>query len=358
MARQDDILFAVRDVIERHENWSNDKDGAVYPPEEFDDAVKVLLNVYRSGDWPQECIELCQRLDRFAAEWQKYVDGNWNDNGSPKDSVWVAFKDVIHEYGGVSRPQPNQLEPVHLLLEQSKDDPRRYEYVARIYGWRDWLPNGKPIWRGLLFNENGTPNVSLIQKEAETPHSVVPEGWVPPTEAERVAKETEALKNRLNAVEQRIDGQTFQKDPASIEDQLKEGQFPDVIAKGQGVTEEAVRQEAARLGITPNERVGWNTYTPEPEAEIVSDVEPERVKEESRDEEEDEPVPTAVPVPKASKTQVKKAVLELWELDDSLGTAELIEAVKTTYGFDSTPKQVAAIIRQAKRARATANAAD
>lgn len=341
MARKDDILDAVQRVVAEHERFTDQQGGDPYPPQSFDDAVRLMINVSQGGDWPQECISLCKAIDEFDVVWNQYADGDWQPDGSPKGIVWQKLGNVISEFVGTSKPEVNKLESVSVLLDQMKDWTGRYLHVARVYGWRERMPGGKHKWVGPFFTANETPDVEKIEQERREPGSVLGDDWVAPNERERVERETEALRTKLDRIERRAQSSTFQKDPASIEEQLREGQYADVIAKGQGVTEEEVRRIAAELGITPNERVNLKTYTP-PSDEPV----PQTSDEVTTDDAVSDDEPTT--------EDIRAAVLEAYEEDDSLGSAEIVGKVRDEYGYEVTARQVAAYIRQHNKAAATA----
>jgi len=250
--RLDEIVEAVNQLLDEHETFV--AGDAAFPPESFDVAVTAADIAIHSGDWPKQSIKICVKFGAFLEHWNRYRGGEWTRDYSPRPQVWSALRDLIEEFELVRNPIQRTIEPVHVLLEQMKDFPGRYRQVAKAYGWRKEVRPGQFRWTGPFFDGNEVEVTSLIEKEAKDPGSVVPVGWRPDDEIEREKRSQVENQNRLANARRRLNNAKEDVDPASIDDLLFEGQFPDVIAKVKKVEIGEVLARAEALAMKPNDR--------------------------------------------------------------------------------------------------------
>lgn len=242
-SRTDAILSATDTLIRVHDDWENDEKSPLQPSEAFETALIAAVETAENGDTPMQCRELVTALSRLGFEWSEYADGKMDRRRCPVGSFWAAFRAVLNAREGATPPARQRLEPVAELLAQGVT----YHQIAHhIYGHHG---------RGPFLNRAGQPDVTLILQERDKPGSVIGDDWVHPADAAAQKTASVEMKRRLTAIKRRDeDRPEVTIDPATIEQLLREGQYPDVIARVKGTTLEAVLAEAQRLGIRPNER--------------------------------------------------------------------------------------------------------
>lgn len=174
--------------------------------------------------------------------------------GWPKMSYAVAIDSIRHCLS--IKPKVRvPLKPVSSLLAEYGDDSRGHRFVANDYA-RTNRDTGQ--LEGPFFKD-GSVQAHLIKREAAEPGSVVPEGWHP--DDGRIEDMLPLIPVCQNAVatlrrysdEVKSTPAEEYRDPASIEDLLRQMQFPATIARVKGVSEDEVRSVAAKLGIRPTE---------------------------------------------------------------------------------------------------------
>ncbi|MCH9838237.1 hypothetical protein K0U83_21420 [bacterium] len=366
--RTDEITDVLNGLCDEHEKFQ--KGDTAYPGETFDLAVTDVDLVIHSGDWPKQTIGVCKKVGAFLESWNRYRGGAWNRDYSPKNEVWSTLREVIEEFELVKTPVTRTIEPVHILLEQMKDYAARYKQIAKMYGWRVETRPGQYKWAGPFFDGNGVEVTGLIEQEGKTPGSVIPEGWRPDDEVERETRRSKEVRNRLSNARKRLDSaaKAHEVDPASIEDLLFEGQFPDVIAKVKKVPLADVHATAGNLGIEPNSRDNaepWvdprKTGKVAPNAtagggegiQSIAPPAPTKVVEIETEE------PAADETPKEMSRRELRAhrrelvALVLETLPDA-GAAEISRAIKDAHGEDVSVRSVAMILKD----RQTTAAAD
>jgi hypothetical protein len=241
--RTEQIVAAVDHLIQVHDDWEADEKAPIVPTEAFELALTAAVETCDGGDTPIQCRELVTAVSRLGFEWNEYVDGKMDRQQRPVGSFWAAFRGMLTARQIASVSAPKRIEPVAELVAQKVS----YHQIAfHIYGH-----NGK----GPFVSAAGQPDVAKILQEAQTPGSVIPPDWVHPADAERRRQEVAALHRRLTSVARRdADKPEPYRDKASVEQLLREGQYPDVIASVKGVGLDEVLATAEQLGITPNVR--------------------------------------------------------------------------------------------------------
>lgn len=251
--RAAEIRAAVQTLLDAIDDWSASEHE--YFTEKLETSISAALSVILNGDMPAAVMGLfakCVVLGEIWVKVQAGEDGILTDDGLPGRPFWDAIRALREAYESVDAIQRRGIEPVAELLQQLKDHPHKYEQIARIYGRYD---AERDKFVGPFYFKNGSPNVEAIEKEGREPGSVVPAGYDPLAESQSKARQ--AGLSALAKVRKRLaetQGQPVDKDPATVEQLLREGQFPDVIAFVKGVSEKSVRDTAGRLGIKIRER--------------------------------------------------------------------------------------------------------
>lgn len=233
--RREQILGAVDRMFECHTKWCDDDEAPDLPTELLADAIDKAIVVCGRGDIPADCRRLTAAMGAFATRWSLYKTGDETDGrDGPTRDCWRAFEEVMSQRkGAVVRP-PRVYESVKQLRDQGVSDAQ----IALIY-------------KGLFHDGHGRIQSDLIDQEFAKPGSVVPKDWVHPDELARVAEETAALDGQIAAL--RKLGEATVVDKASVEELLKEGAYPEQVARVKGLTIDDVLEIARRNEITPNE---------------------------------------------------------------------------------------------------------
>ena len=252
--RTDQIMTATDTLIRAHQHWQ-DSDQPAFSSD-LEEAISAAISVVmHGGDFPAECVRLVQPFVHFGEAWLGVLDGRGIDaDGLPTSAFWAAFESVkeTHKQIRAAGAKATQLEPVAELLEQfDAKDPRRYEWVAKAYSVQQ--PDG--TFEGPFFDEFGTVLTALIKQEAANPGSVVKDSSAL-TETAARQRSADESQGRLAELSQKYRNQADEEpeDPATIEQLLKMGQYPDVIARSKRVSLDTVLSEADRLGIIPGDR--------------------------------------------------------------------------------------------------------
>lgn len=260
-SRETEIRSALKIMIEAKTRWANSPEN--FFPQYLEDAISAGLNVCLNGDIPASCVKIHTHCVRLADAWARIIDGADgvdSKTGIPVASFWQLFEAVETALKSAdSHSQVRRLRPVKDLLEEYKSDGgRKWTYIARDYGWLD-KSGEEHIWRGPFFNSSGTIDQFKIEQEAANPGSVVPAGYHPANQQDELRQQVvsssnsalASIRNHLKSTG-KITGIT--EDPASIEELIRQGQFPHVIARVKNTTEEHVRQVASKIGITLHSR--------------------------------------------------------------------------------------------------------
>lgn len=348
------VRATVANLIEVHDAWQADPNSPDVPTEAFEGAVNEMRAIVEFGDVPEAVRGLVRSAERFLVEWGEFVQ-NPTLNGQPRGSFWAAFRGLVDAGQEDARPKGSMLEPVHVLLAQAKDDPRRYEYVARAYGARKPLDDDgrKFLWVGPFFDVRGVPNLAAIEAHAKWEQdpdgkgsrSMIPEGWVHPADQHRVDEHEAAVKRRLAAIKARQDAAGGDIDPATVEELILEGQYVDVIAKAKGITVEEVEAEAEKLGLTINVRPNLAAVLAPTEPKLPDYVPVVTEKDEAEDEAEepfselevdqdDDDEPEELDEDAAAELELVDELIADLSAKGELGAAEIKAEVKDKLGVD------------------------
>jgi predicted alpha/beta hydrolase family esterase len=261
--RATEVLEAAETLMTVFHGW--DGSDAEHFTRSLEDAFTAACGVFcADGGIPATIRHMEDPALALAESWLLVLDGRGVDsNGRPLDAFFqlVNELDVAVERTRQQLIAPKRLEPVAELLEQFGDDPRRWDWVAVAYGTQD--SRGK--WSGPFYDRFGTVQVDLVKKEAKTPGSVVkdPEALTP---AAKRASETSSHRAKMaeigRLIKLRSGIEDTRMESATIESQLREGQYPDVIARGHGVSVDEVLRVAETIGIDPANREADQVYIP------------------------------------------------------------------------------------------------
>lgn len=362
--RKDQIVHAVKQLVDVHDAWVADEQ-ATLVTENFVDAAEYAINVCTHGDLPADCRELARAVEGFGKLWAAYQASG---DVRPPAGIWGAFKEMVRALEGATREVSRTIEPVHVLYDQLTADKfsGRDEQIARMYGQRVELPNSKPKWTGPFFDNNERPDSELIFQQAQFEKGVkgyervLPEGWIHPAEEARTKLHNADFENRLERID---DLKTDEKheDPATIEAMLREGAYVSQIAKAKHVTEEAVRAVAAEHGIEATEFEGYGAHRsdhePAPIPEAIAALDAGRRPDDTSEAENglvpNNPSDEQVEIPGETDAQIAH-ILELLALDgdDEMGAADIARAVTERTGVTCSATKVVNVSRQKKQADA------
>lgn len=326
-SRVDEMLTAVREFVVVYEDWSNDERTPDQPSLAFENALRHAADVVLNGDIPARCQELWVQVGRVKEEWNQYARGERDRRMRPLPRFWAAFNSMRTAMEQSVRQEPKRPEPVSSLLAQKVG----YEQIAfHIYGHRG---------KGPLVTSAGQPDIAKIHQEADDPGSVIPESWIHPLQAEMlsdsIVRREHSVDGVMNTAGEEVKVAII--DPASIESLLREGQFPDVIAKVKAVPLSKVLAEAKLLGIKPNVRPnfgGADLHEESPEENRVESH--ESTVPADRD-------PQPISGPTSDDTDAR-----IVSLSKSHGAAEIVAALKTD-GISVTAQKVGAVLREHKK---------
>lgn len=255
VSRENEIRSALKTMVDAKHRWALSEDR--FFPDWLENAISAALNIALNGDVPAACIKIHAACVRLADAWGSIImegEGLDQKTGIPGRQFWALFEAVEVQLKNSSNARVRHLTPVKQLLEDFKNDGgRKWMYIAREYGYLD-KTGEEHVWKGPFFT-NGNVNQHAIEQEAANPGSIVPAGWHPQDESERLRKHIVAdSSSALSRIRQHLKSQGKIKDtpedPATIEELLRQGQFVSVIARVKKVSEEEVRAVADRLKIT------------------------------------------------------------------------------------------------------------
>lgn len=316
--RKSVIINAVAELKRTHDAWENDSEAPRVPTAALEAAIETAIDVCAVGDIPGDCRQLVNAMGLVAREWQRFKDGAMTADFRPLPSFWGELGAVFSLLKGAQAAPRKTREPVHVLLAQGVSE---YQITHPMHGW--FNPETER-WEGPLLDEYGNTDFAKLYKERDKPGSVIPEDWIHPAEAARMAEEEKASRGHLLAASQPAPTE----DPATIEELLRQGAFPEQVARVKRVPIEEVREVARQCGITPNEMVD--------------------LKDKSQDG-KPAPTPSTPETTPADDAAVNDLILELHESDDSLGAADIATRLSIQLGSKVSAQKVAGVIREHKK---------
>lgn len=367
MSRKEEILAAVDTLIQTHDEWVNDLQGPDVPTERLEFAIEEAVSVCDIGDTPEACRELATCVARLGVEWEAYKNGHMRPNHQPVDSLWGAFAAMMEARKGASPFVPKRPEPVSELVRQNVS---HRQIALHIYG------DGKT---GPFVDKSGQPDIRLIQQEAEKPGSVVPADWVHPREVELLRKHQETFSRRLTAVKN-LERNDECVDPATIEELLREGAYPNQVARAKRVPLEdviAVMHKLAAEGVAVNGTIpnlaamrapSERQITAAQDAALQprnSPLTAGTVEIDDEGDEDEEIASEAVGASSASSESsestsdpaaIEQLVIELHQQHPEMGAGEISQAIKAELGETVGVRKVSAILRKSKAEAETVGA--
>lgn len=246
MSREDRLLDVAERFIEVHSAWSDDQN-AKKITEDYEEALLDMVATFASGDMPAAVRPLDAAVSALSDEWIAFAGDPVTEragyvtqaNPHPKSTFWAAVARVREALKGATFTQPVILESIPQLVAQKCTNLQ----ICEIYAHEGKGP----------FMVRGVPRPDLVQREIETPGSVLPPGFVHPRESARQEQEAASEARR----EQRRLSREAARPPCpeSIEDLLRQGLTVAQCCATAEVTAAEVLAEAARLGITPADPV-------------------------------------------------------------------------------------------------------
>jgi hypothetical protein len=323
-----EIKTIADELIRRIQNWAADESPEKHIPPDIALIIERADMECNSGDIPKSCQQLVADIGRLMVEQNKY-DSNADQksrmhDGSPTSAWWAAARVVIKSRQGVEKPTIYRRESVKILLQQNVS---RMQIAGAIYGRRGVGP---------LMQSNGVPDDFLIDQEAGEPGSVLKgwPDWVPPWETELQAESKAVVDRQLQALDRRENGKQY-RDPATIEQMLRDKCYVQQIMRGKGVTRDDVMKVANALEIDAKDQPGC-----EPDL-IGSMLDEDSVRtpfdKETRDQ----------------KTAESERAVAIWKENPSFGSAEIAEALRAE-GIEMTVRAVGNAISWSKRKDKTA----
>lgn len=330
---QHPIIEAVDNLTLIHDVWAAEDRKGRYSdvlPGEFEHAAEELFDRTRMSDVPAPMRGLVKAIEGFEVEWGAYAAGNWDREGVPKPQLWRSLREVFHQRTLAEELKPKMPESVKLLRAQKVPD---HQIANHIYGYKGVGP---------FLGPNGQILHDLIDQEAEKAHSVIPEGWIPEQEKDRLKMHHIQTENRLKTLEDLSRPAT--KPAETVEGLLREKQYPDVIAKLCNVTVEQVHKIAEVLGI----EISFRPNLAAERAPHEPPIAPEAAA--ALDNQTPPPVDTGKKKggrPKNLNDATRERILEIHDSAPDMGANEIAEEIGGI-----SPRQVAQILQQAEKAKA------
>lgn len=278
---ESEIRGQIAKVIQAHDDWAGQENPSDEPPEEFGESLMRFGEIGMAEDGIRKklpdsayALDLLEDMFTVLREWAKYI----TDEGSVLPIAFQrAFRVLVSRYQGGNRDRPPVRRPPESVQDLLESKHGGWQ-IARMYGMRvDGLDTGP------FFTEHGTPDEARILQEARSPGSVLGEDWVHP----RYQKWQEDQEKKVSVLQERLQPfaeiflwsdkpEPAPEDPDTIEELLRQGQYPSVIARVKKVSLEEVFEVAAQLGIQPNSKQNpepWRYIPAEPPEEPQPETE-------------------------------------------------------------------------------------
>lgn len=245
----DDLVSAVRTLDKAYQKWLATDDDSEFPPT-LVKAISVVAAIVTTG-FPKDdrLVSLFLACANLATAFQDVLN---EKPGSARTTV-AAIENVCKFLDAHESQEEAPHQSVASLLTEWKNQPNRYVWIARQFGEYD---ADQDLWRGPFFNRAGVPMADRIEKEASSPGSVLGEGFTPNHQQVKNARIKAAALAQLANLQAglfRPEGGAVP-EKASVLDQLKDGQYPDVISRVSKVPLSEVLKVAADNGLTVSSR--------------------------------------------------------------------------------------------------------
>lgn len=239
------ILDSIDDLKNAHDAWENDTEAPVYLTAPVELAADRAVFTCESGDIPAQCRDLVTAMGRFAIEWGDYKNGiKRTPDHRPLGSFWAAYSAVVLARSHADEFIIKRSEPVFVLYEQKVTE---NQIAKQMWGAFN-KATGK--WEGPFVSPDGQVDCLKLREECKEPGKYTKD-WIHPEQRERMAERKRLLAHTLGTLQARENADTKTVEKATVVEMLKEGQYPDVIARVKGVALDYVMDEAKHAGITP-----------------------------------------------------------------------------------------------------------
>ena len=254
------IVEAIDRTLAEYHRWSETLD-TIEPESGLADELDHLRATHETGDIPQHCRTICDRVARLCEEWRAYTDDHRHTKGKPFSSFHGAIEALIQERKRVVQTSRRAIPTVRELMDKEKCT---YRNVAVNFSRRVDGPNGQREYEGPLWFQ-GAPAAGLIDQEREEHGSVLTwdaEGnWVPPWDEEDRAKREKEEAVRLQRVHERAQERAgseqkrlYRPTEAEILKYLRKGGYIHKVHRawaGCDLTVKEIQQLANRAGFEP-----------------------------------------------------------------------------------------------------------
>lgn len=321
--RKSVIINAISQLKRTHDEWEGDSEAPRVPTAALEAAIETAVDVCAVGDIPGDCRQLVNSMGLVAREWNRFKDGAMTTDFRPLPAFWGELGAVFSLLRGVQAAPRRTREPVHVLLDQGVSE---YQITHPMHGW---LNLETERWEGPLLDEYGNTDFTKLYQERDKPGSVIPADWIHPAEAARIAEEEKQSRGHFLSASQPV----HDEDPATVEEMLRQGAYPEQVARAKNVSVDEVRSIARKNGIVINERPnlmdrGQDGNKKEPPV-TTPGIDP--------------------PTDAAGEEFIKNTIIELHDSDDSLGSADIAAKISDQLGSKVSAQKVAGVIREHKK---------
>lgn len=304
------IILAADELIRRIIAWTQDEHGEPVVPKQVTTQLQTVDGIFSEAgvdNLPEPCQELFLKTRRLSEEhraWAQREPGKVRqENGAPGPAFWAAVKQFVIYRANADQTLIEVLEPVSVLLKQGVS---HMQIGQHIYGRKGIGP---------FIQANGDVNVALIEKESNSPGSVIPENWIPPWHAEAADRRRKELEEKLEVFSKMEVAQHYD-DPCTVEEMLRDGCYVQQIERAKGVTRAEVLEAAAKLGMEAVDGPGYQPQYRDVDSTnagggVMAGVDPTEDQSEQK-----------APARGVSE-ELKAKIIEAYERDPSKGAAEI-----------------------------------
>lgn len=333
---REDIQAGIERIAAAHDRWLEmDYPGDHVPPEDFAEALADFAQV---GLDPTGCpkelpsdletLHLLETALLLLVQWTQYQQqADLHPEGLPLPYDFRrAYTRMVSLYQKSLEQQDRKSHTAAIKsVKHYRDTEKLTDYqIAVQYG--RLVDGGK--YEGVFFTSTGSVRFEQIQQEYDQPGSVIKETWRHPRDLAEQREQAEQVQLTLRTVSGlanvffRGGDDTPPDDPDTVEELLRQGQYPDIIAYKKGVSEEDVHAEAKRLGIPTNWRENPNRWR------YIAREEPQ-----------------AIPVQQQySSEEITEMIRAEKEADPEANTQEIADRVNQRAGLQLTRQKVGKVL--------------
>lgn len=237
VANNEPLLESVRELLAIHDEWCASDETLL--TSDYETAVLSMVRTWAIGDLPASLRVIASAVADVAEEWDEFENYVTLLKPEPRDSFWGAINRLRDSLDKLGTVRQVTIESVSLLIEQRVP---LSQIANHIYGYRGEGP----------FLKGGVVQEELILKEAKSPGSVIPKGWVHPEHVASAQEELESVSGSLRRLSSRFAKPAVA--PESIEELLRQKVPAEQIADMKQLALEDVLTEAKRLGLEARHR--------------------------------------------------------------------------------------------------------